>query len=151
MQVTVFNKQKRFEIDEQAVNRLVKLVIQAEKRDCNEVVIHFVGTKKICSLHAQYFDDPSITDCISFPIDSEDSGPYSVLGEVFVCPETAASYVKKHGGDLHEEIMLYVVHGLLHLLGYDDIEEADQKIMRERERFHMENLRSYTKNFDRMI
>lgn len=143
MHIAVFNNQKRFPINEEAVIHLVREVIKAENRKCNEAAIHFVGTKKICSLHAIYFDDPSVTDCISFPIDSEDAGPYSVLGEVFVCPQTAFSYVKKHGGDLYEEISLYVVHGLLHLLGYDDIAENDQKVMRSREHFHMQNLKAH--------
>lgn len=142
MHVAVYNTQKRFPIDAMAVTALVDQVISAEGRSCDEVSIHFVGTKKICSLHAAYFDDPSVTDCISFPIDNLAGDPYSVLGEVFVCPETACSYVKMHGGALYEEITLYIVHGLLHLLGYDDIDEADCLTMRQRERFHMENLKA---------
>lgn len=141
MHVAVYNTQKRFPIDAKAVAALAVQVVSAEGRSYDEVAIHFVGTKKICSLHAKYFQDPSITDCISFPIDNEEGDPYSVLGEVFVCPETACSYVKTHGGILYEEITLYVVHGLLHLLGYDDIEEADCRIMREREHFHMNHLK----------
>lgn len=142
MHVVVYNTQKRYPIDSKAVASLVEQVILAEGRCCDEVSIHLVGTKKICSLHAVYFDDPSVTDCISFPIDNLEGDPYSVLGEVFVCPETACSYVKKHGGVLYEEVTLYIVHGLLHLLGYDDIDEADCHIMRQREHYHMENLKA---------
>lgn len=141
MHVAVSNTQKLFPIDSDAVVALAKRVIADEGRSCDEVSIHFVGTKKICSLHRIYFDDPSVTDCISFPIDNEEGDPYSVLGEVFVCPQTACNYVKKHGGALYEEITLYIVHGLLHLLGYDDIEEDDIRIIRERESYHMNNLR----------
>lgn len=141
MHVAVNNAQKKFHIDQALVKKLVKDVITAENRNCHEVYIHFVTTKTICQLHADYFDDASITDCISFPIDSDD-GPYSVLGEVFVCPDTASSYVTEHGGELYEEITLYTVHGLLHLLGYDDISEEDQLVMRERERVHMERLKA---------
>ncbi len=140
--VAVYNTQKRYSIDFKAVATLAEKVILAEGRFCNEVSVHFVGTKKICALHAEYFDDPSVTDCISFPIDNLEGDPYSVLGEVFVCPETACNYVKKHGGIFYEEITLYIVHGLLHLLGYDDIDEADCRIMREREHYHMENLKA---------
>ncbi|MBA3602269.1 MAG: rRNA maturation RNase YbeY [Parachlamydiaceae bacterium] len=141
MEVHVYNTQKRYPIDIKAVEVLTKEVIRAQGHTCHEVTVHFVGTKRICSLHAEYFDDPSVTDCISFPIDSECGSPYSVLGEVFVCPEIAFDYVKKHGGVLYEEITLYVVHGLMHLLGFDDIAEGDCIKMREREHFHMENLR----------
>jgi probable rRNA maturation factor len=141
MHVAIYNTQKRFPIDSLCVESVVKEVIHAEGRFCHEVAIHFVGRQKICSLHAEYFDDPSLTDCISFPIDNDDETSYIVLGEVFVCPATADQYVKVHGGVLNEEIILYCVHGILHLLGYDDIEETDRQVMREREQFHMQNLR----------
>lgn len=141
MQVAVYNTQKRFPVDFASIEAIVKEVIRAEGSFCDEVAIHFVGTKKICSLHAQYFDDPSVTDCISFPIDNDDETSYIVLGEVFVCPATANDYVNANGGILNEEIVLYCVHGILHLLGYDDIKAADIEVMRERERFHMQNLK----------
>lgn len=143
VEVHVYNTQKRFVINKEAVIALVKEVIRAQGRACHEVSVHFVGTQKICSLHAKYFDDPSVTDCISFPIDNDDTIPYSVLGEVFVCPQTAFTYVQQNGGILYEEITLYIVHGLLHLLGFDDIADVDQIKMREREQFHMENLKNY--------
>ncbi|MGZ3633658.1 MAG: rRNA maturation RNase YbeY [Parachlamydiaceae bacterium] len=141
MHVAIYNTQKRFPIDVSCIESVVKEVIRAEERLCHEVAVHFVGRQKICSLHAEYFDDPSVTDCISFPIDNDEETSYIVLGEVFVCPGTADQYVKAHGGILNEEIILYCVHGILHLLGYDDIEEADRQVMREREQFHMQNLR----------
>ena len=143
MEVNVYNTQKRYPINLPSVQALTKEVITAQGRTCHEVTIHFVGTRRICSLHAEYFNDPSVTDCISFPIDSEYESPYSVLGEVFVRPETASCYVKKHGGLLYEEITLYIIHGLMHLMGYDDIAEADCIKMREREQFHMNNLRAH--------
>jgi probable rRNA maturation factor len=142
MRVAIYNAQKHCSIDRKRVVRLVEGVLQAEKHQCGEVAIHFVCSQRISWLHAKYFGDPAVTDCISFPIDGTEAGPYSVLGEVFVCPETASHYIAEHGGDLYEEIALYVVHGLLHLLGYDDIEESDQAAMRLQEQFHMKNLKS---------
>ncbi len=141
MNVSIFNTQKRFPIDRDSAIKLARRVILAENVSFDEVTLHFVGKKKICQLHASYFDDPSFTDCISFPMDNVDSSGYSVLGEVFVCPEAAFRFVTKHGGDLYEEISLYAVHGLLHLLGYDDIEDSDREIMRSKEQFHMHILR----------
>jgi probable rRNA maturation factor len=58
----------------------------------------------------------------------------SFLGDIFVCPATAISYVSSHGsGEVYKETTLYVIHGLLHLLGYDDIEDKDIVEMREAE------------------
>ncbi len=97
-----------------------------------DVVLHFVTEAKICELHGEHFDDPSLTDCITFPIDLP--GPdCDVLGEVFVCPTAALLYAKENNSQPYRECTLYIVHGLLHLLGYDDIDEIDQKKMRAME------------------
>jgi len=120
---------------------IAKEVISFEGRSCDEVIFHFVGNKKMCRLHADFFDDPSPTDCMSFPLDADRSSGYQILGEVFVCPQTAANYIAKNGGYLDEEITLYTVHGLLHLLGYDDLNDKDRLIMRKKEEEHMSNLR----------
>lgn len=107
----------------------------------DEVSIHFVTNRKLCKLHEEFFNDPSPTDCISFPIDGDGKSDYRVLGEVFVCPKTAIEYAKKKQKDPYAETTLYVVHGLLHLLGYDDIHPKDRALMRRKERECMEHLR----------
>ncbi len=99
------------------------------------MALHFIGKKRIAALHAHYFNDSSPTDCITFPYEDPD-----FLGEVFVCPQVAAEYVKKHGGNLEKEITLYVVHGFLHLLGFDDQTERDRKKMRAEEKKWMTTL-----------
>lgn len=107
----------------------------------DEVSIHFVTNRKLCQLHEEFFNDPSPTDCISFPIDDAGNSEYRVLGEVFVCPKTAIEYAKKNEKDPYVETTLYVVHGLLHLLGYDDIDPKDRALMRKKERECIEHLR----------
>ena len=121
---------------------MVAEVLSLEKTSCDEVGIHYVETKIICDLHAEYFDDPSPTDCISFPIDQDIVTGYRLLGDVFVCTETAVLYAQQQQLDPYQETMLYVVHGLLHLLGYDDIEEGERAIMRKAEARHMDHLKS---------
>ena len=91
-------------------------------------------------LHARFFGDPSLTDCISFPMDSEAQEGYRILGEVFVCPQVARRYAESHKGDPYWETTLYVVHGLLHLMGYDDISEKERSLMRAAEGRQMRHL-----------
>lgn len=129
MNIHVFDQQQTLKFSLTTVKELVAATVKLEGQRCDEVSIYFVDTPTICQLHEQYFDDPSPTDCVSFPIDSEDA-PYRVLGDVFVCPETAIAYATQHSADPYHEITLYVVHGLLHLMGYDDIDETDEKTMR---------------------
>ena len=63
-----------------------------------------------------------------------------ILGEIFVCPKTAIEYAVQYKKNPYEEVTLYIVHGLLHLLGYDDIEKNARNLMRKAERKHMKAL-----------
>lgn len=142
MHIEVINGQSSQLISAQEVKRLVREVIAFEGQRCDEVIIHLVETEEMCHLHEQFFGDPSPTDCISFPMDDSDVGiGPKVLGEVFICPSTAIEYAQAHQVDSYAESTLYLVHGLLHLMGYDDIEDADVKAMRNAEERHMYHLK----------
>ena len=99
-----------------------------------EIVFHFVSQETISELHSEYFNDPSPTDCITFPVDQNgDNSDGNILGEVFICPKVAIEYGKEHGEDPYCEATLYLIHGLLHLLGYEDTEETPRLQMRQKE------------------
>jgi probable rRNA maturation factor len=136
------NKQKDLKIISKNIKALVKNFLSLEKTTCHEVSIHFVDEKTICQLHQQFFNDPSPTDCISLPMDDEDE-PYRVLGEIFVCPKAAVDYAEKHQTDPQRELCLYVIHGLLHLIGYDDIDPKDRAKMRRAEKRHLDSFFTY--------
>ncbi len=127
-------------VDCARVEELTKQVIALENQTCDEVSIHLVDEPSICALHAEFFNDPSPTDTISFPLDSEDEPGHRILGDVFACPLTAVKYAKQHNLDPCRELTLYIVHGLLHLLGYDDLDPPQRKRMRAAEKRHMLNL-----------
>lgn len=130
------------DVDPTRVTTIVTCILKEKKVTCDEVSIHFVTSEEITELHGEFFDDPTPTDCITFPIDDEDEPEgYKVLGEIFVCPEVALNYARENDLDAEEELTLYLVHGLLHLLGYDDIEEEDRAQMREQEAFMMSILK----------
>jgi len=125
--IDVQNLQDNVPISEDEVAEWVKKFLTHKQISCDEVAIYFVDKKVICALHEEHFDDPTPTDCISFPLDKDH------IGDVFVCPEVAREYVAANGGELEREVALYVIHGLLHLIGYDDIEESDAAEMRKQE------------------
>ena len=64
-------------------------------------------------VHGNFFDDPTETDVITFP-----------YGEILVCPAVARDQAPGHGLEVEEEVLLYALHGLLHLAGYDDVTPA---------------------------
>jgi probable rRNA maturation factor len=128
LKIHISNSQKSLPISKASARLLVRSVLEFLDSSPEEVSIYFVSTKRISRLHDQFFQDPTTTDCISFPIDE------AHLGEVFVCPETALNYGKKKKIDPYDECALYVIHALLHCLGYDDLEPAKKRTMRKMEK-----------------
>jgi probable rRNA maturation factor len=132
LDIYVNDQQQDLKICSQSVKQVVEKLLTSESVKCDAVSICFIHADGIKSLHERYFQDPSLTDCISFPLDDEDE-PYRLLGEVYVCPFTAVQYAKENGLDPYRECTLYLVHSLLHLLGYDDIDPEKETIMRQKE------------------
>lgn len=139
--INFINEQEDLPLKEEIVQKIVAEVLAHEGENCHEVAINFVTTERICDLHNQFFDDPSPTDCISFPLDDADEVNYRVLGEIFVCPETAIKYATENQLDPYEETTLYIIHGLLHLMGYDDLAPEEIDEMRKAETKHLTHLK----------
>jgi len=137
------SKQKDLKISARSTKKLVEQLLRHLSCPCDEISIQFVTTKKICQLHEDFFNDPTTTDCITFPIDDPDHSGYKVLGEVFICPRTAIEYSSKKTKDPYKEATLYLVHGLLHLLGYDDIDPKARAQMRRKENVCMKFLKAH--------
>lgn len=134
MFVNITNSQDIVQINPIQIEAIVTCILRNKQVACDEVSIHCVSSEDISKLHEEYFDDPSPTDCITFPIDDKEEDTfYKILGDVFICPEVALTYSQTHIVNFEEELTLYIVHGLLHLLGYDDIEEEDRLQMRAEE------------------
>jgi probable rRNA maturation factor len=140
MDVEVYTSRWTQDIDKFSVKKALQSLVDQEKISCKLIIVHFVSKKKISLLHDEFFQDPTPTDCITFPIDP--IGPHcEILGELFICPQVALEYSKKHDILLEEELTLYLVHGFLHLLGYDDIDETQRESMRKKEKSCMDKLK----------
>ncbi|MHC4958327.1 MAG: rRNA maturation RNase YbeY [Planctomycetota bacterium] len=88
-----------------------------------KVVVAIVTDEKMSELHKRFLDIDGPTDVLSFP-----------HGEIVVSADTAAREAAERGHDPLHELMLYVVHGALHLAGHDDRSERDRQEMRAAER-----------------
>lgn len=143
MKTRCYDSQSSLKISPLRVQLLAETLLEFKQIQTDEVIFHFIDKKTISELHEEFFKDPSPTDCISFPIDrpNDDSGGHHILGEVFVCPQVAIEYAEEHNLSPHSELSMYIIHGLLHLLGYDDLSTSDEKIMREEEKRCMKYLR----------
>lgn len=142
MKIEIHNTQKDLKLLKEPVRRVVRAALSFLGMKGDEISIHFVTKEEITALHADYFNDPTLTDCITFPMDTDETTHYRHLGDIFVCPYQALLFAKKRGLDPYEETMLYVVHGLLHLNGFDDLDPKSRKIMKAKEKEVMKMLKS---------
>ena len=92
-----------------------------------ELSVTLVEEDEIARLNEEFRGKPSSTDVLSFPCDDE------IMGDVVICPQVAARQCAEFGNTTEEEIYQLLIHGLLHLLGYDHIDDKDYEIMRLRE------------------
>ncbi|MCE5198025.1 rRNA maturation RNase YbeY [bacterium] len=134
MQILIQNSQK-IPVKVPRIRSVARRLLQAEDCSANtEVSILLTDDKQIAELNKQYrgIEDP--TDVLSFSlIEGDDEFPPDeeggLLGDVVISIETAQKQAEAQGHDLDHEIDVLLVHGLLHLLGYDHAEPEDEKEM----------------------
>lgn len=157
MGVEVFaaDEQRSAPVDTLRWVRLAEAVLADEGvRGDSELSMLFVDEEAIADLNQRFLGKPGPTDVLAFPIDEEpaDSGrsPDSggtgpgfnsdvdevptLLGDVVICPSVARRNAPDHAGTYEDELALLVVHGVLHLLGMDHLEEEEAEAMEGRER-----------------
>jgi probable rRNA maturation factor len=97
-----------------------------------ELNVLLVERGVMAELNAPHMGGDGPTDVLAFPMDAPGEslpGEPAILGDVVVCPDVAAAQAVEHGGDELAEVELLVVHGILHLLGFDHAAEADKREM----------------------
>ena len=110
---------------------LVRWVLALEDRDQAAISIALVDNATIHSVNRLYLDHDWPTDVISFPFSDPDDS--ELAGELVVSAQMAVSSALERGINPLDELALYLIHGLLHLCGYDDKNEVDALRMRDRE------------------
>jgi probable rRNA maturation factor len=135
------NNESGAAVDEAEVVALARHVLAAmHVHPQAELSVVMVDEPAMEQLHRQWMDEPGPTDVLSFPMDElrpgadgQDSRP-GLLGDVVVCPQVAARQAQTAGHSTGEEMLLLTTHGILHLLGYDHAESAEEKEMFELQR-----------------
>jgi len=95
-----------------------------------EVNVSFVDDDYMTELHIKWMDEPGTTDVLSFPMDMpETPGEAVTLGDIVISPVVAAQQAKAQGHSIEHEIYILAVHGLLHIIGYDHADKAEEKVM----------------------
>jgi len=129
--VLVSNRQPQ-PVDEPGVRELARATLRGEGHADVELSVSFVDEAEIEDLHVRFMDEPGPTDVLSFPLDDVDEDGVRLLGDVVIAPAVAA---RNNPADPAAELRLLLVHGILHLLGFDheaDTEKADMWARQER-------------------
>lgn len=117
------------------LRRVARNVARAEGFRAGELSIVVVGDRAMTSLHAQHLNIATPTDVLTFDLGVDRRRGW-LEGEIVLCADVARRYVLRRGGTLaamRAELALYLVHGLLHLAGFDDHEPDDAARMHARE------------------
>jgi probable rRNA maturation factor len=111
-----------------ALVMLARSTLRGEGVGAVELSVSFVEEEEIEALHVRYMDEPGATDVLSFPLDADDldEDGVRILGDVVIAPSVAAA---NNPADPEGEVRLLLVHGILHLLGYDHEEDAEKAEM----------------------
>jgi probable rRNA maturation factor len=112
--IEVVNRQRRLKLDTEAWSDFAARALNAIGKSKSSATIAFVSDKRIRELNRQFRDVDKATDVLSFPADEKFN-----LGDVAVSVDTAAVQARENGLTFDEEIAQLILHGLLHLCGYD--------------------------------
>jgi probable rRNA maturation factor len=133
--VAVFNAHARYRRRHKTVQSLVRRVLTAEKIRQAAVNVVFVTDRTMKQLNRTYLRHDRTTDVITFPLER---GPGGVGGEIYVCADQARRQAEEYAVTVGEELDRLVVHGALHLAGYDDRTAAQRRRMKSLEDRFME-------------
>jgi probable rRNA maturation factor len=127
------------DVDERTLERLARHVLdQMGVHPLVELSIRLVDVPAMTALHEHFMNEPGPTDVLAFPMDElhdqrddDDDGeaPPTLLGDVVLCPTVAEQQAKHAGHDTEDELHLLCAHGVLHLLGYDHGDQAEEREM----------------------
>jgi probable rRNA maturation factor len=121
----ILNRQSRIPLQDAVLARFLTSVRRELKLSRRKVTVCFVEDREIARLNRKFLGKPKPTDVLSFPAngngasDFPDSDGTKVLGDIAISPQAARRNAKLFGRTLDEEIRILILHGVLHLAGYD--------------------------------
>jgi probable rRNA maturation factor len=136
--ISIATPQQVVPVDRGRMREVVRVVLDGENSADAEISLAFVDNPTIHRLNQRYLQHDEPTDVLSFPL--SEPGARRLAGELVIGAEVAATQAAARGHDVQAELALYVIHGLLHLFGHDDHDEAGAAAMRGRERHYLAQL-----------
>ena len=130
-------------VDLDRLRRLAELVLAEEGYPIEtELTVLLVSEDEMAAYNERFLERSGPTDVLAFPVeelmpgvvpDQDSNGPPLIIGDVIVAPGYVGRQAKENDVEFDDEMALMVAHGILHLLGYDHIDDADAEMMERRE------------------
>ena len=130
IRISIANQQRRLTLDRALIRRAIRRVLAAAGVAGATVSLAVVDDAAIHELNRRFLRHDSPTDVLSFVLDDRNG---QLEGEIVVSADTARATAKRLKWKAHHELVLYIVHGMLHLVGYDDRSRKTAREMRRRE------------------
>lgn len=130
--VEIVSRQRLLAVNVAWFERVARRALVAIGAAGAEIGVLVVDDRRIARLHQEWMQDPEPTDVITFDLGSDP--PRRLVGDIAVSAETAQRMAKELGWQPRQELAYYIVHGLLHLAGYDDLTPGERRRMRKAER-----------------
>ncbi len=131
------NNESSFNVNKRFIHKLIGILSKQIDFEIIFLQINFVSSEYILWLNKTYLGHNYYTDIITFNYSGEN---YKFDGEIFICPDVGLKNAKKYKVSFNEEMLRLIIHGLLHLKGYNDTETAEKRKMKQIEnKFVKEN------------
>lgn len=139
------NRQRDRRLDLRWLRGVVRhMLVEQLHVSSTELCFHFVGTEEMADVNWQFLQHEGSTDVITFDhrqtVAADDQRPGTLHGEAFICVADAVKQAREFRTTWQSEAVRYVVHALLHLQGYDDLQPAKRRVMKREENRVMREL-----------
>jgi len=115
-------------VPKKIIEEVIFFVFKKMKKQ-GSVSVHVVGEKKIQSLNRTYRGKDTVTDVLSFGVEDQEVGESHDWGDLFLCEAKIKKQAKEFGVTFENEFFRMLIHGTLHLFGYDHVKSKDAEIM----------------------
>ncbi|MDO5553104.1 MAG: rRNA maturation RNase YbeY [Planctomycetia bacterium] len=136
IKIEIVNRQKRLAVHPRRIRTVLRKMLADAGIEAGYLEIVIMTDAAIHRLNVEYLGHDYATDVLSFEMEADPQRHY-LEGNILVSSDTAVKRCKEFGQEPDWELLLYIIHGTLHLLGYDDHSEAEAPLMRKKEEEYM--------------
>ncbi len=140
LEIDFSNRTKKFRVNKHKLFSIIKKIGKLSGTDSGILSLSFVEQEEIRKINKKFRGKDTPTNVISFPF-MDVAGNKKLLGDIVICPLIAKKQAREQGNDFNDYVAFLIIHGFLHLIGYDHIKEKERIVMEKKEEEIFENLK----------